>query len=80
MSSTQPLAFLKQLAQDFPRYASAIARRVTVSQDIQDELATNMMRVQSGGGTHVWLNGGAVPPDSMNPFRCATFNIECISR
>jgi UDP-glucose:glycoprotein glucosyltransferase len=68
MESDEPLATLKLLSQDFPRYASSLARRVTPSDNVTDEASINSMRFQ-GGNAIVWMNGAIVPADRMNPFR-----------
>ncbi|KAI0028565.1 glycosyltransferase family 24 protein [Vararia minispora EC-137] len=67
MESDNPLAALKQLSQDFPRYASSIARRVVPSVDITNEASLNSMYIPPGH-TLVWLNGAPLAPDRMNPF------------
>ncbi|KZV59237.1 hypothetical protein PENSPDRAFT_695308 [Peniophora sp. CONT] len=70
-SFPNPLATFKQLSQDFPHYASALARRVPIPQELTDELSANALRTHAGVA-HVWLNGGVVPQEKMNPFRYNT--------
>ena len=61
------LKTLKQLSQNFPKYASTLARRVVVDEGLQDELLQNGRKVQSGGNA-VWINGVAIQDKDMNPF------------
>ncbi|KAI0367405.1 glycosyltransferase family 24 protein [Pilatotrama ljubarskyi] len=61
------LATLKQLSQNFPRYAGALARRVTVNQSLLNEVAENQVRAP-GGASAMWLNGANVEEKDMNPF------------
>ncbi|KAG6833463.1 hypothetical protein H0H87_006830 [Tephrocybe sp. NHM501043] len=65
--SNNPLATLKQLSQNFPKYAPSLARRVVVNESLTAELDANRMKVQ-GGGHYLWLNGGSVPDKDINPF------------
>ncbi|KAI0353822.1 glycosyltransferase family 24 protein [Trametes cingulata] len=61
------LATLKQLAQNFPRYAGALARRVTVNQSLLAEVAENHARAPAGASA-LWLNGANVEEKDLNPF------------
>ncbi|RPD60390.1 glycosyltransferase family 24 protein [Lentinus tigrinus ALCF2SS1-7] len=61
------LAALKHLAQNFPRYAGALARRVSVEQELVDELAANQPRAR-GGVNVAWLNGVTLDEKDINPF------------
>ncbi|KIP02024.1 glycosyltransferase family 24 protein [Phlebiopsis gigantea 11061_1 CR5-6] len=61
------LTTIRQLAQNFPRYASAIARRVVVSETVEEEIANNQAKAQ-GGISVVWLNGAQLSEADMNPF------------
>ncbi len=65
--SEDKLSTLKHLAQNFPRYAGALARRIAVSTDLLDELAANQPRAR-GGVNMVWLNGVALDERNINPF------------
>ncbi|GJE88514.1 Thioredoxin-like domain-containing protein [Phanerochaete sordida] len=65
--SSDPLAALKQLSQDFPKYATTIARRVTVSDALEAELLFKNARVAAGGSA-AWLNGAPLTEGNMNPF------------
>ncbi|KAH9848797.1 glycosyltransferase family 24 protein [Lenzites betulinus] len=61
------LATLKQLSQNFPRYAGALARRVTVNESLLSELEVNQQRAP-GGANAIWLNGASIEEKNMNPF------------
>lgn len=61
------LATLKQLTQDFPRYALDVARRVTIEDGLEEEVVNNQVRAQ-GGVSMAWLNGVIVPETDWNPF------------
>ncbi|KAI0090064.1 glycosyltransferase family 24 protein [Irpex rosettiformis] len=65
--SDDALSTLKQISQNFPKYASAIARRVTIQQDLEEEVQANHAKAQPGVSM-VWLNGLVVPETEMNPF------------
>ncbi|KAI0063832.1 hypothetical protein BV25DRAFT_1801498 [Artomyces pyxidatus] len=65
--SETPFATFKQLVQDFPKYASSIARRVVVNSSVATEVQANSFKVQLGVSS-VWLNGAPVPDVHMNPF------------
>lgn len=67
MDSPNALATLKQLSQNFPKYAAAMARRVEINPDLRDEVRRNSMKAQAGLNA-VWLNGATVPENRMNPF------------
>ncbi|KAI0823499.1 glycosyltransferase family 24 protein [Trametes gibbosa] len=61
------LATLKQFSQNFPRYAGALARRVTVNESLLHEVEVNQQRAP-GGANAVWLNGASIEEKDMNPF------------
>lgn len=61
------LAALKHLAQDFPRYASTLARRVVVTDALEREITANQAKAQ-GGVNVIWLNGAQLGDADMNPF------------
>ncbi|KAG6918623.1 hypothetical protein DXG01_013034 [Tephrocybe rancida] len=65
--SPNPLATLKQLSQNFPKYATTLARRVVVNSSLDEELQANGMKAQ-GGGHMFWLNGAFVSDKDINPF------------
>lgn len=63
----EPLSVLKQISQNFPKYATLLARRVTVDPELVKELDRNQIKAQ-GGVSMAWLNGVVVPETDMNPF------------
>lgn len=70
--SEDPLATLKQISQNFPKYATAIARRVTVQPELEEEVQSNNAKAQPGVNM-VWLNGLVVQETEMNPFSYVGF-------
>lgn len=69
--SEDALSTLKQVSQNFPKYASAIARRVSVNEELEEEVQTNHAMAQPGVSM-VWLNGAVIPETDMNPFAYVT--------
>lgn len=68
LESPNPLTTLKQLSQNFPKYATSISHRVNpLNESIVVALGENMRKVQSGANM-VWLNGRPVQATDMNPF------------
>jgi UDP-glucose:glycoprotein glucosyltransferase len=65
--SREPLRTLTQLAQNFPKYATSVARRVVASDQLEAEVQQNQFKVQ-GGISMAWLNGASVTENDMNPF------------
>ncbi|KAG6827591.1 hypothetical protein H0H92_011214 [Tricholoma furcatifolium] len=65
--SSEPLSTLKQLSQNFPKYATTLARRVVVNSSLAAELEVNGMKAHAGGHA-LWLNGANVPDKDVNPF------------
>ncbi|KAI0696066.1 glycosyltransferase family 24 protein [Cytidiella melzeri] len=65
--SEDALATLLQISQNFPKYASAVARRVTVDPELEEEIQSNHAKAQPGVNM-VWLNGMVVPETDMNAF------------
>lgn len=57
----------KHLSQDFPRYATSLSRRVSVSEEILAETHANHLKFQSGMSA-LWLNGVLVQAKDVNPF------------
>ena len=58
---------LKRLAHDFPRYAGALARRITVDPLLLEELAANQPR--AGGGINMArLNGVVLEEKNMTSY------------
>ncbi|KAJ7785207.1 UDP-glucose:glycoprotein glucosyltransferase-domain-containing protein [Mycena maculata] len=64
--SSEPLATLAQLAQNFPKYMPALARRVVVNDSLQAEVHANQLRAQPGVNMF-WLNGAALFEKDINP-------------
>ena len=58
---------LKHLAQNIPRYAGALARRVPIDPELLEELAANQPRAR-GGVNLAWLNGVSLEEKDLNPF------------
>ncbi|KAG8905722.1 hypothetical protein FRC01_008250, partial [Tulasnella sp. 417] len=68
LESSDPLTTLKQLSQNFPKYATSISHRVNpLNESIVVALGENMRKVQSGANM-VWMNGRPLQPTDMNPF------------
>lgn len=65
--SSEPLTTLTQLSQNFPKYATSLARRVFVNSSVSDELHVNSLKAQ-GGINLFWLNGAVVEHKDTNPF------------
>ena len=65
--SVGPLSTLKQLAQNFPRYAASLARRVTVTDGLAAEVTKNHAKAQ-GGVSMAWLNGAVVGEGNSDAF------------
>jgi UDP-glucose:glycoprotein glucosyltransferase len=67
-ASESPLSILRHLSQSFPAFASALARRVTVSEAVKEEVTNNGMKMQQGMNM-VWLNGAPLEGEPT-PFAC----------
>lgn len=65
--SAEPLDTLTQLAQNFPKYATSIARRVVANENLSEEIRHNQYLAQ-GGVNMVWLNGAIVTEKDMSSF------------
>jgi UDP-glucose:glycoprotein glucosyltransferase len=65
--SSDPLNILTQLSQNFPKYATTLARRVSANESITEELHANSLRVQQGLNA-MWLNGLQVDAKDVHPF------------
>jgi UDP-glucose:glycoprotein glucosyltransferase len=69
VNSSNPLTMLRQLAQNFPKFASTLARRVeTPPPEVIEETHTKRIQFPSGYNG-VWLNGLLIPETDMNPLR-----------
>ena len=69
--SKNPLSTLRQLAQDFPKYATLISRRVLGDDALEDGLIDEVLANQAKappGMNMVWLNGAIISENDMNPF------------
>ncbi|KAF7983169.1 hypothetical protein HWV62_23402 [Athelia sp. TMB] len=69
--SKDPLATLRQLAQDFPKYATLISRRVLGDDAVEDGLIDEVLANQAKappGTNMVWLNGAIISENDMTPF------------
>ncbi|KAJ7130733.1 glycosyltransferase family 24 protein [Mycena crocata] len=64
--SDAPLATLAQLAQNFPKYMTALARRVAVNASLQEEIHANQLKAQAGVNMF-WFNGATVVEKDINP-------------
>jgi UDP-glucose:glycoprotein glucosyltransferase len=64
--SSEPLATLAQLSQNFPKYMAALSRRVVVNESLQVEVHMNQLKAQPGINMF-WLNGGTVSEKDINP-------------
>jgi UDP-glucose:glycoprotein glucosyltransferase len=67
--STEPLYTLALLSQNFPKYATSIARRVVVNNSLEEEVNNNQIKAQPGVNV-LWLNGATVAEKDVNPFAC----------
>ncbi|RDB27081.1 UDP-glucose:glycoprotein glucosyltransferase [Hypsizygus marmoreus] len=65
--SSTPLDTLTQLSQNFPKYATSLARRVVVNSSLSTEIHANSLKAQ-GGVRMFWLNGAIVQDKDINPF------------
>lgn len=68
LNATNPLAMLKHVSQDFPKYALALGRKPQYTASLLEELSANQHRVSSGLSM-LWLNGMVVPETDLNPFK-----------
>jgi UDP-glucose:glycoprotein glucosyltransferase len=69
VGSSNPIETLMQLAEDFPRHATELARRVEIEGDFQFEMA-KVSRMVPKGVSMAWLNGKVIDtPDEFNPFK-----------
>ncbi|KIM46645.1 glycosyltransferase family 24 protein [Hebeloma cylindrosporum] len=65
--SSDPLSTLTHLSQNFPKYATSLARRVLVNESIGEELHNNSLKVQWGLNV-LWLNGQQIDAKDVHPF------------
>ncbi|KAI9511020.1 UDP-glucose:glycoprotein glucosyltransferase-domain-containing protein [Russula earlei] len=64
--SDTPLETLRQLVQDFPRYAISLSRRIVPQSGLLQEIAINSRMIQPGINA-VWLNGAQLSAEDINP-------------
>ena len=64
--SRSALTALEQLSQNFPKYASSVARRVSPRQELKKEVEKNAMMAQQGLNA-IWLNGFQLQDTQINP-------------
>lgn len=67
MNSPEPLDALMHLSQNFPKYATSVARRVEIESGLLAELEFNSAKA-SPGANMVWLNGLVVQDTDINPY------------
>lgn len=65
--SSDPFSTLTHLSQNFPKYATSLARRVLVNESISEELHNNSLKVQRGINV-LWLNGQQIDVKDVHPF------------
>jgi UDP-glucose:glycoprotein glucosyltransferase len=68
IDSPEPLQTLIHLSQNFPKYATSIARRVNVNERLTAEVHKNHLLAQPGVNM-MWLNGAQIPEKDVNPFK-----------
>ena len=67
VDSPEPLTVLSHLSQNFPKYATSLARRVVANKNVTEELYQNSMKVQKGLNVF-WFNGVPTDARDVNPF------------
>ncbi|KAI0786269.1 UDP-glucose:glycoprotein glucosyltransferase-domain-containing protein [Abortiporus biennis] len=65
LDSSSPLQVLKQLSQNFPKYASLLGKKVVVNDDVLQEMKRNA-NLAAPGVNMVWLNGNVVSEKDMS--------------
>lgn len=65
--SSNQIQTLKELSQNFPKYATALARRVTTDPALVEEVLANHLKAAPGINM-VWHNGAMVDEKHMNPY------------
>lgn len=62
-----PLSLFRQLSQNFPKYATALARRVNEPpEEFLQEVTTLRMQLPEGY-SGFWLNGQSIQETELNP-------------
>ncbi|KAJ7264047.1 glycosyltransferase family 24 protein [Mycena haematopus] len=64
--SSEPLATLTLLSQNFPKYMPALSRRVLVNASLHAEIHANQLKAQAGVNMF-WLNGAQVVEKDVTP-------------
>ncbi|KAJ7136717.1 glycosyltransferase family 24 protein [Mycena epipterygia] len=64
--SSEPLATLARLSQNFPKYMAALSRSVIVNASLQEEVHVNQLKAQAGINVF-WLNGATLSEKDINP-------------
>ncbi|KAJ7651981.1 glycosyltransferase family 24 protein [Mycena polygramma] len=64
--SSEPMSTLAQLSQNFPKYMTALSRRVVVNESLQEEVHLNQLKAQAGLNIF-WLNGATLTEKDINP-------------
>ncbi|KAJ7222294.1 UDP-glucose:glycoprotein glucosyltransferase-domain-containing protein [Mycena pura] len=64
--SSDPLATLTQLSQNFPKYMVALSRSVVVNSSLQEEVHANQLKAQAGVSMF-WFNGATLLEKDLNP-------------
>jgi UDP-glucose:glycoprotein glucosyltransferase len=67
VDSPEPLTVLSHLSQNFPKYATSLARRVVANKNVIQELHHNSLMVQKGLNVF-WFNGVPIDGKDVNPF------------
>jgi UDP-glucose:glycoprotein glucosyltransferase len=67
VDSPEPLTALSHLSQNFPKYATSLARRVVANKNVTEELYHNSMKVQKGLNMF-WFNGVPTDARDITPF------------
>lgn len=69
--SSSPLADIRKLSQDFPKYAYRLATSwvPSVNESLRAELEENNERYVEGGRSLVWLNGLPLTAEEVKPLR-----------
>ena len=57
---------LTELSQNFPKYASSVARRVVINDTLMQEIQAKQFMVQ-GGASAAWFNGLTMQENDMTP-------------
>lgn len=65
--SPEPLTILSHLSQNFPKYATSLARRVVANESVTQELQNNSQKAQKGVNMF-WFNGAHIEAKDVNPF------------